>query len=172
MNNFEIVKANKTHAEAIENICIDMWKQAYKDVFPQEVFDNMDANKLEKIKKTQEYIDNGSVFYIAIDNKEVKSFISYYKVEDPSKNHNVDIEVTRFYSKPNENRKGYGSKLFEHVKKELKKLNYSSFLLWCVTNNKMGMNFYVNKQKGKIIDTRTIEIRGVKVEESCIKFDF
>ena len=55
MDNFAIIKADKTHAEAIENICIAMWKQAYKDVFPKEVFDAMESNKSEKIKKTHSY---------------------------------------------------------------------------------------------------------------------
>lgn len=172
MENIIIRQATAVDAQVIETICLDMWKVAYKDVFPKTVFEKMEEIKEFKIQKTQNLINNNqTTIFVIEDNNEIKSFIAVSEILEELKDYDIKMEVVRFYSKPNENRKGYGSLIFEQAKKYIKELGYSSFILWCVTDNKMGMNFYINKQKGEPIASREIDVYGYKTKETGIKFN-
>ena len=78
-------------------------------------------------------------------------------------------EVLVLYIKPEEKRKGIGTKLFTFAKNELIKQGYKEMVIWCLKGNMQGINFY-KKMGGKHIGEREYEIRGIKIMEEGFKY--
>ena len=165
--NFEnIFKANLENSNEIARLVKNGWNAAYKGLIADEYLENMNEDKMainwkESIKKEE------SMIYVYKDDNEILGVIRFGKAEDTSLK-NVG-EVLVLYIKPEEKRKGIGTKLFTFAKNELIKQGYKEMVIWCLKGNMQGINFY-KKMGGKHIGEREYEIRGIKIMEEGFKY--
>ncbi len=166
MAEINIRRAIKDDISYTERIRIDMWAIAYKDIFPQRIFDEMDYEANVERKKAK--FDTMPAGYVAEVNGEVVGFVNIDETLD--EDGNKQAELAGLYVKPHITRNGVGSSLFSYAKQKFREKGYSKMILWCLKDNTMGKSFYVHKQKGKIVQEKEIEIRGAKAIEEKIEF--
>jgi len=166
MSNFEnIFKADMEDSGNIASLIKAGWNTAYKGLILNKYLDNMDVERMTENWK--ESIKRGQDIYVYKERDEILGVIRFGKAEDASLK-NVG-EVLVLYIKPEEKRKGIGTKLFTFAKNELIKQGYKEMVIWCLKGNMQGINFY-KKMGGKHIGEREYEIRGIKIMEEGFKY--
>lgn len=155
-----IVKAEIEDSINIAKIIKSGWNSAYKGLIDDDFLINMNEEKMAEGWKDN--IERNQNIYVYRKEKEILGIIKFGKAEDTSL---VDTgEIYVLYVKPEEKRKGIGSKLLSFAKNELLKQGYKKMIVWCLKGNVQGSNFY-KKMGGKYIGNRNYELKGLKVEE-------
>ncbi|MFO7797039.1 MAG: GNAT family N-acetyltransferase [Promethearchaeia archaeon] len=141
--------ARRSDALDIAKIQVNTWKQAYKDIFPEEFLESRSYE--EKVVANQKWLedlqDTTRVFVAELDTKQIIGFA----VGGLERDNNPDYkgELWGIYISKNYQRKGIGTKLFERVVKHLLDMNINSMLVWVLKDNPYRM-FY-EKLNGQMI---------------------
>lgn len=152
----KIREANQLDLEEISKIHVDAWKFNYKGIIPDtflnELSYNIQRKKWEKRLLTENK-ESEKMFVLEVD-KEIKGFISGTILDE--KNGSINT----IYFSPQYQRKGYGTKLFNYMRK---KMNCENIEVWCLEENKCR-KFY-DKLGGVVKKRTSVNIGGKIIEE-------
>ena len=158
-----IEKPKVSDAEEIAKLVIDSWKTTYKGLIDQNYLDNLDIESAKT--KWEKQIEQNCDILIYREDGKILGVIKYGESENVSENGEVFV----LYVKPEEKRKGIGTKLINSVKQELLKKGYKKMDVWCLDGNKIGENFYI-KNGGIKKEKRIYEVNGINVNENKLLF--
>lgn len=158
-----IKKPEKKDAEEIAKLVISAWQETYKGLIDDNYLNSLDV-ETAKDRWEKEIEDDKNVL-IYKENDKILGVIKY----DAAENEVENGEVYVLYVKPEEKRKGIGTKLLNTVKQNLLKDNYKKMIVWCLDGNKIGESFY-SKSGGDIQAKRVYNVNGTNVEERKFLF--
>ena len=142
----KIVKAEVGHADIIGYVHSGAWKQAYKDVFPDEYL-NEDTPE----KRTQEFLDSckdkGIYYYMICEDDKAVGIVKFTDAEEK-------FEILSFYILDEYRNKGLGMQVIEYLKKEFDK---KKLVLWVLEDNVKAKRFYENNGFKNTGNTRVIQ---------------
>ena len=132
--NKEIIIRKVRNEDAIQYIDLHnlVWRYAYKNIFPEEVFLEKESRRLDKIKKFPEvhFNDNTTLCYVAEVDNEIIGFI-YGKIKSDYQ-HFKDLnyaDLVGLYIHPDYQRKGIANKFRQIFVEWLKKIKLMNMLL-------------------------------------------
>ena len=166
MKKYNIIKPEIKDSLEIAKLIKAGWNSAYKGIISDEDLYNMDVEKMAE--KWKNNIESNSNIYIYKENDTILGVIRFGKAEDVFTK--KIGEIFCLYVKPEEKRKGIGTKLFNIAKNKLIEDGYDKMIIWCLKGNKQGENFY-KKCGGNKIKERDYIVRGVKVKEEGFMFN-
>ena len=108
-----IREANTSDAARIVRIHLNSWRSTYSNVFPKEVFDKQESEYNTRVENIKNAIEKGSSNYALLEEDNmVKAFICYGDARgDKYKGYK---EIYSIYIEDNNQKKGYGTKLFHN----------------------------------------------------------
>lgn len=152
--------------EQMARIKVDGWKCAYDKIIASKYLKELDYES-----QTQRYIasfdEYKDLVLVAVKNDEVLGY-SCFNLED--KSGNFDSELISLYIKPTFKRKGIGTNLLKETAKELLNKGKSNMIIWCLKENKAGINFY-EKLSGKKVIEKDAKIGDEIYKEYGFYFD-
>jgi len=119
-----IVKVDKENILEAAKIHSVSWKESHKSFCSEDFIEKHDVN--HQMKYIENEMDRGAVFYILYD-EDAKGIISI----------NDDL-IENLYILPEEQKKGYGSKLLNYIIS----ISKSRLKLWILNNNIGAYNLY------------------------------
>ena len=158
-----IEKPKKDDSQEIAKLVIDSWKTTYKGLIDDNYLNNLNIENVKN--RWEEEIEKNSNVLIYRENGEILGVIKYGKAELEKENGEIYV----LYVKPEEKRKGIGTKLVNTAKQELLKSNYKNIIVWCLDGNLIGENFYL-KSGGKKQEKRVYNVNGIDVTENKLFF--
>lgn len=162
-----IVKPEVSDSLEIAKLIKEGWNSAYRGLISNEYLNNMNIERISKSWKEGTEKNKNNIFVYKKDNQ-ILGVIRFEKTESINLK-NVG-EVFVLYVKPEEKRKGIGSKLLEFAKNKFIQASYDKMIIWCLKGNKQGANFY-KKHGGSKIKERNYIVRGIKVREEGYIFN-
>ena len=124
---------------SVVDIQMNGWKEAYKGIIDDDILDAMDREV--KIKKMEgNYQDEP--FIVAVLDNEVIGFSRYVYDNHYSPDYPIDCEIVALYVKPELKYQGIGTKLFNYIVYECKKLDKKKMIIWCLKENYPSRKFY------------------------------
>ena len=123
----------------VVDIQINGWLSAYRGIIDDNYLDSMDRNK--KIEKMENNYQEG-YFIVAELNKEIVGFTRYYDDNRYSPDYSVDCELMALYVKPELKYQGIGTKMFNYVVNDFKRMNKKRMIIWCLKDNYPSRKFY------------------------------
>ena len=153
MKNIIIRNIKKEDIPQVVDIQISGWQTAYRGIIDDDYLDSMSREAFIE-RRNKDYNKNG--FIIVEANNEILAFARYvdnnsFSPETPE----IDCEITALYTKPDLKGKGLGTKMFNYILNEFKKLNKTKMIIWCLKENYPARKFY-EKMGGTIIGEKTI----------------
>lgn len=162
----KIRAADLSDAEGIAKVHVDSWRNAYKNIIPEEFLENLSFQSREEL--WIDIIPKGSAFVAETDEGQIVGFSSCGK--ERSGNYKGDQgELSSIYILKEFQGQGIGKALFNSVMKELMKLGMNTMLVFVLADNKSAL-FY-EAMGGKAIDKVEIEIAGKKLKELVYGWD-
>lgn len=147
MDNLIIRNIEYDDIPSVVDIQMNGWKVAYKGIIDDDILDAMDRDiKIEKLK--ERYQDEPLI--VAVLDNEVVGFSRYVFDNCYSPDYSIDCEIVALYVKPDLKYQGIGTKMFNYIVNEYKKLNKKKMIIWCLRDNYPSRKFY-EKMGGKII---------------------
>ena len=162
-----IIKPKIEDSLEIAKLIKDGWNSAYKGIISDEYLENMDVEKISKSWKEGIEKNKNNIF-VYKENNHIIGVIRFGKAEDSILKNTGEIFV--LYIKPEEKRKGFGTKLIEFAKNKFMENGYDRMIIWCLKGNKQGANFY-KKHGGDKIKERDYVVGGIKVREEGYIFN-
>jgi len=157
----EIRKAKPQDAEEIHEIALKSWKDAYEDILPEEVIEEV-IDEWYDTEDLKDQVDKG-FFYITEKESKLAGFV--HATVDGG-----DAALHRLYVDPDHQREGIGSELYGRVEEDLKE-NAESVELEVFAKNHKGVSFY-EKKGFKEIREEEIEFRGVEARQKIMRKNF
>lgn len=147
-------------------IKIDGWKTAYDKIIASKYLNSLDytAQKERYISSFEEYKD---LVLVADRDGEILGY-SCFSYDDKSGKY--DAELVSLYIKKSEAGKGIGSNLLIETAKELYSNGKKNMIVWCLTDNLKGIEFYEGLG-GVNIDQKRVKIGDNYYEEYGFYFD-
>lgn len=132
--NYIIRKRNKEDIKSITHIVTVTWNETYKGIVPDWFLEELKKNEAERAKKAYNEFDsnNNNQFVLEVDN-EVVGFVNFGSSNDKDYQDCGEIIALYIISKYKGN--GFGRKLVEEAKKELKKQGYNKMIIACLKGN-------------------------------------
>ena len=140
VDNIQIRKVQIGDEKILAYIQTESWKKAFADIISKE-----DMKKYADINKAEEMygyllkngVGNGSI--LSIDDN--PHCIAYW---DKTREENMPeyAEIICIHSLQDNWGKGYGSRMMEHVLKEIKEAGYEKVMLWVFEENMRAIRFY------------------------------
>ena len=140
-----IREAMREDAESIATLQLRTWQSAYVNIFPEDKLASLDEELPLRIERWNSIVrdstDRASAVFVAeTSTGEVIGFANGGKQLKPK--FPQDAELFAIYILPEYHREGIGRRLLSTVSVELRKLGYSSLLLWVLTENSSSRGFY------------------------------
>lgn len=158
-----IEKPKKEDSKELARLVISAWREAYKGLIDADYLKNMDEEQ-SKNRWEKEIEENNNIL-IYRENNTILGVIKYGEGESEKDKGEVFV----LYVKPEEKRKGIGTKLLNTAKQELLKEKYKKMVVWCLDGNKIGEGFY-SKSGGERKEKREYTVNGIKVKENKFLF--
>lgn len=154
--------AGREDAVLIAHMHAASWKDAYRNILPEEYLeDNLEAEREKHWHNKMNELSGNDFVLIAEENKTPIGFISVWEVNDGD----YDAFVDNLHVLPGEKSKGRGSALMAYAAERLIRLNKRSFYLWVLDPNIPARRFY-ERIGGIAKDKSMFEINGVKIPET------
>lgn len=137
---YRIRHANIEDAKILGEIHSQAWKVAYKGIVPDEILDNITAEKRQKYFEkalTEGWEEDAIIF----NGNKALGLICIGKCRDADKDGSYG-EIWGIYLLPEYWKKGIGSELIYWGLAELKKRNYDKVTLWVLEDNLNARKFY------------------------------
>lgn len=168
---FEVLKPEDCYeARRVVNL---VWRDAYKHIFSEEVFDNRDKKLQESAKKFENLLKNGKIFgFIAKnDNKIIGVTMGAYQSEYEHYAALGYSDLLVMYLLPEFQGKGVGSKFFKLVTDVLKENQKTKMVICALAENYNARKIY-EKWGGKV-DTYTKDytVEGKSYKDVFYLFD-
>lgn len=158
-----IEKPKIEDSEEMAKLVISAWQDAYKGLIDADYLNSLDVDgSKERWKKEIEENNNVLIYR---ENRKILGVIKY----DEAESEKDKGEIYVLYVKPDEKRKGIGTKLLNTAKQELLKSNYKNMIVWCLDGNTIGENFYL-KSGGKKQEKRVFNVNEIDVTENKLFF--
>ena len=155
-------------AEQYINLTNFVWRDAYKDIFPEEVFIEREKGAIEKIKSFPGVVKNGGDYFVNVaeDNGKVVGFISARLGTNYEHFIKENIaEIMAMYILPEYQGFGLGSKFKNLFVEWLKQNNAKEFVIGVLKDNHKARKVY-EKWGGKLDNyTQPFELLGVEYDE-------
>ena len=131
-----IRKATLRDVEKIVQIHVTTWKISYRGYIKDSILDSSHFDVSEKrIEKMKIPVEKGLVFVVE-DAGEIKGFLGLDDFKIPL------AEIKVFYISPQSQHKGYGKKLLDTVKADLKSQGVQKINLFTLKNYPVSNQFY------------------------------
>lgn len=132
--NYLIRKRTKEDCKDIAHVVTVAWNETYKGIVPDCFLDELKNNEEERAKKTFNEFDeqDNNQFVLEVDNK-VVGFVNFGVTGDESYQNCGEIFALYILSEYKGN--GFGRKLVETVKNELKNMGYDKMIIACLKGN-------------------------------------
>ncbi len=156
MEDLIIRKMEYKDIESVANIKVSSWRISYKGIIDDSYLDSMDINSYIE-KRKEDY--NKSLYLVAELNGKVVGFCRYDDRLRQVDKKNIGGEIYALYVDPNMKRMGIGRALVKKVEEEFKEKGITSFIIWCLKDNKPSKVFY-RKMGGIEFSEKEIEIGG------------
>lgn len=132
--NYIIRKRTKEDCKKIANIVTIAWNETYKSIVPDWFLDELKRNENERATKSYNKFDENNNNQLVLEvNKEVVGFVKYGASSDKDYQNCGEIIALYILSKYKGN--GFGRKLVEEAKKELKRLGFDKMIIACLKGN-------------------------------------
>ena len=174
--NFEY-SIRKTKAEDGEDFIRlknKVWRSAYSNILPTEVFDEQDKNfpnAVEKFK-TRKFNQDGHIGCVVRSNKKLIAFIDANEKSYDEHYKNLDYaQIGALYIDEDFQHKGIGKVLFEKVKKIFAQKGKKKFIMGVFKDNQQARNAY--EKWGGVLDDYSVKIEklGKEYDEVFYVFD-
>lgn len=131
---YVIRRRERKDCKSIAHIVTISWNETYQDIVPKWFLDELKNNEEERAKKSYEEFDinNNNQLVLEVDNK-VVGFVNYGLSSDDDYQKCGEIFALYIISKYKGN--GFGRKLVEEAKKELKILGFDKMIISCLKGN-------------------------------------
>ncbi|OQR56115.1 GNAT family N-acetyltransferase [Bacillus sp. CDB3] len=161
MMEIHIRLATKEDIGEIAKVHVGSWKTTYKEIFSNEILDNITYEQREKLWKSifQKEDEHQYRFVAETLNGKIIGFID--GGVERTGTYNCDGELYAIYILQEYQGMKIGKRLFQALLSNCKKDNMQSLLVWVVANNP-SKKFY-EKYNPEKIDTKFLE--GLNVEE-------
>lgn len=129
-----IRRREKNDCAAVASVVTIAWNETYRGIVPDWFLEELKNNESERAKKTFDEFDinNNNQLVLEVDNR-VVGFVNYGKSDDESYNNCGEIFALYIIGKYKGN--GFGRKLVEEAKKELKLLGFDKMIIACLKGN-------------------------------------
>ena len=124
-----IRKAYPTDAYTLIQIQNIVWKNEFYDVLPNGILAEMIRKNEQIVAHLKDQIEENNRIFVALDDERVVGYVFYAKT--PNVVYNAAAEIRSIYILPEYQKKQIGKKLFQEVIKEIKKLGFSSLIVYC-----------------------------------------
>ena len=141
--------------EQMAHIKVDGWRNAYDRIIASRYLNQLDYEKQTSryIASFDEYQD---LVFVAARQDEILGYACFDPKAEESK---YDSELVSLYLKPSQVGQGIGTALFEAVVKELSSKGCHNMIVWCLSDNQKGIDFY-RKLGGNIVEVKQAKIGG------------
>lgn len=131
---YVIRRRERKDCMSIANIVTISWNETYQGIVPKWFLDELKNNEEERAKKSYEEFDinNNNQLVLEVDNK-VVGFVNYGLSSDDD--YQKCGEIFALYITPKYKGNGFGRKLVEEAKKELKILGFDKMIISCLKGN-------------------------------------
>ena len=135
-----IRRREKNDCASVASVVTIAWNETYKGIVPDWFLEELKNNQSERAKKTFDEFDinNNNQLVLEVDNQ-VVGFVNYGKSDDESYENCGEIFALYIINKYKA--KGFGKKLVEAAKKELKVLGFDKMIIACLKGNQSN-EFY------------------------------
>ncbi len=129
-----IRKRTKEDCKAIAHVVTVAWNETYKGIVPDWSLEELKNNEDERATKSyNEFDENNNNQFVLEVNNEVVGFVNFGFTRDEEYKNCGEIFALYIVSKYKGN--GYGKKLVEEAKKELKKMGCNKMIIACLKGN-------------------------------------
>jgi len=163
----EIRKAYPTDAYALINIRDIVWKSEFYDFLPNGIIFEMARNVEKRINHLKDQITENNRIFVAFNDDVPVGYIFYAKAQNIV--YDSAAEIRDIYILPEFQRKGIGTQLFEKALEEIKRLGFSSLILYCPWESK-GISFFL-KMNGEKKELITKNVNGYSVIYDLVYFN-
>lgn len=152
----------------VAELCVNDWKNAYKDFIDKEYLDSLTVeDKYERMKRNYKK----GHFIVAANNEKILGFCRYADENmDNLDNEEIDCELCALYVNWEDRNIGVGAALVNFVKNYFKSIGKRRMLIWCFKDNVKARGFY-EKMGGKICGQKIVDKDGQKLEEVGYKYE-
>lgn len=144
----------------VTKVHIDTWRTAYKDILSQEYLNNKTYESRYDSNREFLGLEDVSAF-VALEDDEIIAFASCGSAREIADE--KCGELYAIYMIEKHHGRGYGSRLFNRVKEELKDRGFDRMILWALKENKT-CRFYENMGGKKSEESKWLEYGDRKVE--------
>ena len=168
--NYSIEELNLNNIRDYVKVNAKAWQETYKGIVNEEFLELFNTekeinNSIERIKKSLDNPFNKS-FLLKVDNNYVGVF-KICKARDTTYQNTGELQA--LYLLNEVKHMGYGKKLFEKAKQELKKMGFNSMLVGCLSDNTNANAFYKH-MKGELASNRDFTITNQTLKENVYLF--
>lgn len=146
----QIRKSYPTDAYQLIQIMDTVWKDEFYDVLPNRIFYGMMQSVEKRVQHLKEQIEENNRVYVALEDDKPVGFVFYAKTTNVV--YNAAMEIRYIYVLPDFQRKGIGTKLFEHVVDDVERLGISSLIVHCpIPSNSIIFFTKIGAKKKEVI---------------------
>ena len=149
------------------------WRDAYKDIFPSEIFDARDGSAEERIKGFEnKLIDNNRICFVAEENEKIVGvMIGSFKTDIEELDKKNYARLIALYVDKSFQHHGIGKKLFDAFVDVLKQNKVNAFIIGVLEENLQARKAY-EKWGGILTDyEEDFTIAGVSRKEVFYEYD-
>lgn len=131
--NIEIRKANINDTKDIADVNLNTWCISYKGIVPDEMIKKRLNQRDNYIKRLENRINNGELFYVAVFDDRIVGMMS---IGESTNNDYPNVgEILTLYLLNEYHGLGIGKKLLRYGFRELVKLGYQNAIICCLKEN-------------------------------------
>ena len=158
----EIRRATDADIPAIAHIINEAWKVAYAGIVPQRYLDGIrEEDKVVRLREGLERVQHMR-YYVLLAGGVPVGAASLHRAR--SEDLPDAAEFSFFYFLPSVWRRGYGTMLLEHLKRESAEAGFRRLCCWVLEENRRAVSFY--ESQGLLRDgTRQTETIEIPLEE-------
>lgn len=163
----KIRKSYPTDAYALINISDITWKNTFYDILPNGILHDNLHNVEKRVNHLRDQINENNRIFVALEDEVPIGYIFYAKAQNVV--YEEAAEIRSIYILPEFQKKGIGTKLFENVLEEIKRLGYKSLILYSPLNVS-SINFFL-KLGGEKKEVLSKNVSGYIVNYDLIYYD-
>lgn len=132
--NYLIRKRTKEDCKGIAHVVTIGWNETYKGIVPDWFLEELKKNEDDRAKKAyNEFDENNNHQYVLEVDNDIVGFVNFGVSNDEEYQKCGEIFALYIISKYKGN--GFGRKLVEEAKNELKKMGYNKMIIACLKGN-------------------------------------